>query len=112
MLIAKCGLDCSECDAYKAYTNNDDALRQKTAEVWSQQYGHPVKPEDINCVGCQAEGVHIGYCSICEIRACATERKLANCAQCPEYGCEKLTGFLERAPQAKVNLEQSRAGRQ
>jgi hypothetical protein len=111
MMIAKCGLDCAGCDAYKAWANNDDELRQKTAELWSRQYNHAVKPEDINCVGCQAEGVHIGYCSICEIRTCATKRNLANCAVCPDYGCEKLAGFLRRAPLARTNLEEIRAGR-
>ena len=112
MLIAKCGLDCSECNAYKAYANNDEVLRKKTAEVWSQQYGHSVKPEDINCAGCtDLKGAHIGYCAQCEVRACGIQHNIPNCASCPEYGCEKLTKFWAMAPAAKANLEALRKGR-
>ncbi len=31
-LIAYCGIDCAVCPAYIAKKNNDDALRQKTAQ--------------------------------------------------------------------------------
>ena len=35
-LIAICGLDCEKCDAYIATKNNDQALREKTAKLWSE----------------------------------------------------------------------------
>ena len=34
--IACCGLDCEKCDARLATVNDDDALRRKTAELWSK----------------------------------------------------------------------------
>ena len=34
-LIACCGLDCETCDARVATLNNDNALREKTAKLWS-----------------------------------------------------------------------------
>ena len=38
-LIAYCGLDCEKCDAYIATQNDDQALRKKTAELWTQLNG-------------------------------------------------------------------------
>ncbi len=34
-LSAYCGLNCEECEAYKATINNDDELREKVAKEWS-----------------------------------------------------------------------------
>jgi hypothetical protein len=105
-MIAYCGLNCAECDAFIATRNNDGALREKIAAKWSEQFHHPLKPEEIHCVGCASlEGEHIGYCALCEIRACGVKHNIPNCASCPEYGCDKLTGFWSRAPAAKANLE-------
>lgn len=55
-LIAICGLDCEECDAYKATKNNDQALREKTAKLWSELNNAPILPEHINCEGCRMNG--------------------------------------------------------
>lgn len=54
-LIAYCGLDCENCDARKATLKNDDALREKTARLWSKMNGEKILPEMINCEGCRAE---------------------------------------------------------
>lgn len=35
-LIAHCGLDCEKCDARIATVNHDNALREKTAQLWSK----------------------------------------------------------------------------
>ncbi|MBP5242059.1 MAG: DUF3795 domain-containing protein, partial [Clostridia bacterium] len=35
-MFAYCGLDCGQCDAYLATRNNDQALREKTARLWSE----------------------------------------------------------------------------
>ena len=34
-LIAYCGLDCEKCDARRATLTDDNALREKTAKLWS-----------------------------------------------------------------------------
>ena len=108
-MIAYCGLVCTECPAFIATRENDDAKRKKVAEMWSKQYKMAVKPEDINCDGYKLEGKRlIGYCNICEIRKCGKGKKVENCAYCDEYGCEKLTKFLNMAPQAKASLEKIR----
>jgi hypothetical protein len=108
-MIAYCGLVCTECPAFIATRENDDAKRKKVAEMWSKQYKMAVKPEDINCDGCKLEGKRlIGYCNICEIRKCGKQKQVVNCAYCDDYGCEKLTKFLNMAPQAKASLEKIR----
>lgn len=105
-MLSYCGLDCSACPAYLAHRNDDQALREKTAPEWSKMYGADIKPADINCVGCTVDqGAHIGHCSECEIRECATYRTLANCGECPEYACAKLAGFHQAVPAAKANLD-------
>ena len=51
-LIAYCGLDCEKCDAYVATQNDDQALREKNAKLWSQMNGVEITSEMINCDGC------------------------------------------------------------
>lgn len=106
-IIAFCGIDCSECKALIATKNEDKALRKDVAEEWSKMFGHEIKPEEINCVGCLAvDGPHINYCSICEIRKCGIEKRVENCAYCVDYKCEKLVRFHEQSPDAKNRLEE------
>ena len=110
--LAMCGLDCAVCPAFIAHKTNDQALRVKTAAEWSKQFGAALKPEDINCVGClKAEGVQIGNCADCEIRKCGLNRKVKNCALCPDYPCDKIDRFVANVPPAKANLEEVRRTR-
>jgi hypothetical protein len=106
--LGMCGLDCVACPAFLAYTTNDQALRVKTAIEWTRQFNVPFKPEDINCVGClKADGIHVGHCSQCEIRACGQKHKVANCALCPDYAsCDTINKFITNVPPAKANLEE------
>ncbi|MBN2133083.1 MAG: DUF3795 domain-containing protein [Sedimentisphaerales bacterium] len=110
--LGVCGLDCAACPAFIARKTDDQALREKTAAEWSQQFQVEFKPEDINCVGClKVEGSHIGHCSECEIRTCGLGRKVDNCALCSDYPCETIAGFLAKVPPAKANLDEvQRAG--
>ncbi len=110
IMIAACGLDCAECNAYKAWKTNDQALRQKTAIEWKQAYGFDFTPEMINCSGCRvAEGPKIGHCAECSYRACAAKKGLGTCAECADYACADLQGFLAQVPEAKKRLDTLRA---
>lgn len=105
-MISYCGLICTECPAYIALKTNDDELRQKTAVEWSKMYGGDIKPEAVNCAGCLADdGVLYHYCSVCKIRACSREKGWVNCAQCEDYGCDKITEFFGFVPDAKKILD-------
>ncbi len=108
-MVAFCGIDCGECKALIATQKGDAKMKKEVAEEWSKEFGHQIKPEDINCVGCLVlEGPHINYCSVCEIRNCGTKKKAQNCAYCVEYRCEKLVKFHENAPKAKDRLKHVR----
>jgi hypothetical protein len=106
MMIGYCGLDCEQCEAFIATRNNDDALRIKVAEEWARLYNAPIKPEHINCTGCQSAGVKTYYCDqMCETRKCATKKSVGTCADCSDYPCSVLNKILQTAPQAKTRLE-------
>ena len=108
-MIAYCGIGCSECPAYIATQKNDDAMRSETAKKWSEQFKANIKPADVNCDGCPSDSTRIfNYCRICEIRKCAREKKVPNCAYCSEYPCQKLSAFLAQVPEAKATLEEIR----
>ena len=109
-VIACCGLDCGACPAFHASERLSLAERQKVADQWARDFHAELKAEDIDCVGCAlAAGTHVGYCSMCEIRRCAMEKKVESCAGCPQFGCTKLEAFLAHAPQARANLTALRA---
>lgn len=55
-MVAVCGLNCHECGAFLATKENDDQKRAKVAQEWSKLFKVEVKPEDINCEGCQSMG--------------------------------------------------------
>ncbi len=108
-IIGACGIVCSECPAYIATQNDDDALRAKTAEEWSAMFHADIKAENINCDGCPGDGPRLfAHCLECEIRACARKKKLSTCAACPEYSCQKLDAFLAQVPEARKTLEELR----
>jgi len=109
-VIAACGLVCSNCEAYIATKANDaDAIRQVAAE-WSEKYGADIKPEYVWCDGCMTDGDRkCGHVGECEIRGCAIEHKLPNCAGCPDFGCLKIKELLDAAPEARQTMESLRA---
>lgn len=108
-MVSYCGLICTECPAYLATVNDDDAERQRVAEAWSKQFGGDFKASDINCDGCLSRGARVfSHCNECEIRKCGMERGVVNCAYCEDYPCEKLSAFLANVPAAKETLEKER----
>ena len=105
-IVSYCGIICSDCPTFKATKMNDDAERKRVAELWTKQYGHPFKTEDINCDGCLTIGTRVfNYTRICEIRKCGQGKSLKNCAYCAEYKCEKLSKLHEQAPELKKTLD-------
>jgi hypothetical protein len=107
--IAYCGLDCGACPAFHAAERLTVEDRQAVADKWNVDFGGSHTVADIDCVGCTHEGKHSPYCdTMCDIRGCAVKRAVATCAECADYGCGKLSGFLANAPEAKTNLEARR----
>lgn len=115
--IAYCGLICQGCPIHLLSLENDEAKREKMkieiARICREQYGYGAefKPENINdCDGCRTEGGRLfSGCEKCEIRKCAREKGLENCAYCNEYTCEKLNKFFVNDRDAKARLDVIRA---
>lgn len=109
-MIACCGLDCEKCDARIATITNDDALREKTAALWTKLNGVTITPEMMNCTGCRVEGAKTPFCdSICPIRGCVRERGLETCADCARMDdCQTLGRITANNPSALENLKQFR----
>lgn len=110
-LIAYCGLDCSECIAYKATINDDQKELEKIASLWGDP-DEEFSVEDIKCHGCSSNLLNKN-CNVCEIRNCGKAKGLNNCGECVEFVCEKLTkewsSWHNADPvQAKKNLEEFR----
>ena len=105
-MIAICGLDCEKCDAYIATKNDDQALREKTAKLWSELNNAPILPEHINCEGCRKDGKKTVYCdNLCAIRQCALKRGMVTCGNCPEMEhCPTVGAIFAHNPQARENL--------
>ena len=109
-MIAFCGLTCAACPALFASQRLTMDERQRVADQWSKEYNASIRAADVDCAGCTArEGVHVGHCSVCEIRRCGMAKGLSSCAVCPELGCPKLEGFFKLVPAARDNLMALRA---
>ena len=106
-MIGHCGLDCEKCDAYLATIHDDQALREKTAELWSRLNHAPILPEHINCEGCRVDGAKTVYCeSLCAIRQCALKKGMATCGDCPDIEtCQELEEVVSNSPEALENLK-------
>lgn len=109
-LIACCGLDCETCDARIATITDDNALREKTAALWSKLNGVPITPEMMNCTGCRVEGAKTPFCdNLCPIHNCVREKELDTCADCAQMdGCQTLGRIAANNPPALENLKRLR----
>lgn len=105
-MIAYCGLDCRKCDAYIATINDNQALRKKTAELWSQMNNAPITADMINCEGCRVDGKKTPFCeSLCDIRQCAMKKGVETCGACEKMGeCKKVEQVIGNNHEAKENL--------
>ena len=73
--IGCCGLDCEACDARIATITNDNALREKTAALWTKLNGVTITPDMINCTGCRIEGAKTPFCDkLCPVHNCVREK--------------------------------------
>ena len=105
-LIAYCGLNCEECEAYIATINNDDELREKVAKEWSILNKVEITKEMINCEGCRANGKKFPFCDkLCPIRICGKEKAVETCGDCENLKtCQKLKMVIDNNDKALDNL--------
>jgi hypothetical protein len=107
-IIGACGIICSDCPAYRATQENDDAKRAQVAKEWSSEE-FKIDPSEVNCDGCMIEGGRtMGFMAECTVRTCAMEKGYATCAECADFGCDKLDMPWKMVPDAKKTLEEMR----
>jgi hypothetical protein len=111
-MIAYCGLVCTDCPGYVATQADDREALERVAAQWREEFNAPnLTVESVICDGCLGTaGRKCGHCAECEIRACALELGVANCAHCPDYACDKLEGFFGFVPEARATLDGVRTG--
>jgi len=93
-MIGFCGIDCARCGAYQATVTGDESrLKAMAAKLWDGAF----KPEEWVCLGCNRENKDFiaAYCGKCQIRKCALEANIPNCAACLEFeSCRRLHDFI------------------
>ena len=101
-----------KCDARIATLTNDNALREKTAALWTKLNGVPITPEMIHCTGCRAEGVKTPFCDkLCPVHHCVREKSLDTCADCGQMdSCPTLGRIAANSPFVLDNLRRLRGG--
>ena len=110
-MLAYCGLTCQGCPIYLATREKNkekkDKMRAEIVRLCKEQYGVKFEPGDIiDCDGCRTEaGRLFSESTKCEIRKCAREKELENCAHCSEYACGNLKEFFVTQPDAKSRLD-------
>ena len=113
-MIAYCGLTCDSCTIYLATLEQDklsqQTMRKAIAEQCSRIYGIQLQADDqMDCDGCRTEaGRLFSGCLSCEIRECASLKKIKNCAYCGEFACVRLKKHSSIDPGAEANLEEIR----
>ncbi|MFC2078763.1 DUF3795 domain-containing protein [Candidatus Bipolaricaulota bacterium] len=99
-MLAYCGINCTECSAYKATVTSDEKLMHHVEEKFGDGTG---TYRDWVCLGClhPKPALIAKYCATCKIRGCAVERNVDICAACLDYDdCEKLQSFIKEEDEA------------
>ena len=109
-MIGCCGLDCEACDARIATITNDDALRERTAALWTQLNGVTITPDMIHCTGCRVAGAKTPFCdTLCPVHNCVREKELDTCGDCEQMdGCPTLGRIAADTPSVLERLKQLR----
>jgi len=101
-----CGLYCELCAERSRIPQRAAALQQAMAEEGWPYWGSSVPDftefwrflEGLHtgggCPGCRADG---GYPQ-CQIRACARERGVELCSECPDFPCHRVEALAARYP--------------
>ncbi len=111
--LAYCGLLCRSCDIYLAtrekVRSRQRQMRVEIARQIEKHYGWACKPEDVgDCDGCKAEGGRL-FCTDCQIRKCAMEKGIENCASCDDYPCDAIEKLFTTDAGARERLDAIRS---
>jgi len=91
--IAVCGLNCSECDIFRASDNPE--IAQRIVNWFKEERHIDVKIEDIHCLGCREDRTKHWSPDCWILRCCVDEKGLEFCYQCEDFPCEKLSEWAK-----------------
>ncbi len=92
-VLSRCGYRCDLCLAYRPNVAADPANQQRLSDGWHKYFGFRIPPEAITCDGCLAENPQL-IDKKCPVRPCAVQKGVANCSECGDYVCGKLSDRL------------------
>ena len=98
-MIGYCGINCLECNAYKATVAGDENGLERMIEKHGPTDGTTL---DWVCLGCGPHNHSLlaRYCDTCKVRVCATAQGVTSCAECDAFeGCSSLHEFLKTEPE-------------
>lgn len=89
---------------------NNDALREKTAALWTKLNAVAITPDMIHCTGCRVEGAKTPFCDkLCPVHNCVRGKGLDTCADCGQMdGCQTLGRIAANSPFVLENLRKLR----
>ena len=87
-LIAVCGLNCNECDIFKA--TNNPVIAQEIVDWLKKERDTEAKIEDIRCLGCKGDRTKHWSPDCWILKCCVDKKGLGFCYQCADFPCEKL----------------------
>lgn len=94
-MIAVCGLNCSECDIFRASDNPE--IAQRIVNWFKEERHIDVKIEDIHCLGCREDRTKHWSPDCWILRCCVDEKGLEFCYQCEDFPCEKLSEWAKES---------------
>ncbi len=104
-IVSRCGYRCDLCLAYRPNVEANPANPQILSDGWYKYFGFRLPADQIICDGCLADNPRL-IDKTCPVRPCVLDRQLANCAGCPDYACEKLSGRLVAYEQLAAKFQQ------
>ena len=102
-LAATCGLFCGACSVYIATKEDPERLKRISSKF-------EIPEEVALCTGCGSDK-RFSSCAGCGFSACAKEKELAFCSECPDFPCKELKDFQAALPHRLdlwEDLEQAR----
>ena len=103
--IAYCGLLCNQCPVFTATKGNNDSLKEKLANDYSNE-NMKFSTEDMTCFGCKELSTKESkMCGVCTIRNCADQKKVENCGYCSAYPCSEINTYVGEGTENRIRLD-------
>ena len=91
MMIAPCGLNCTDCAIYRAALDRAEA--EELARKWREGGRKNAEADWFKCRGCHGDDRYV-WSGDCKIRQCCKqEKRFENCSLCSEFPCRRLLEF-------------------